>query len=69
VELTAIQDIALDALVIDLTPDSEKGQLNGFMFGGKLFGIAGGVAITGYFMQHHSVSAAMLAMLGLFARS
>ena len=65
--LTAIQDIALDALVIDLTPDSEKGQLNGFMFGGKLFGIAGGVAITGYFMQHHGISAAMLAMLGLFA--
>lgn len=65
--LTAIQDIALDALVIDLTPDEEKGQLNGFMFGGKLFGIAGGVAISGYFMQYHGITAAMLAMLALFS--
>ena len=65
--LTAIQDIALDALIIDLTPDSEKGRLNGFMFGGKLFGIAGGVAITGYFMQYHGIGAAMLSMLALFS--
>lgn len=36
--LTAVQDVALDALVIDLTPDDEKGRLNGFIFGGKLFG-------------------------------
>ena len=65
--LTAIQDVSLDALVIDLTPDSEMGRLNGFMFAGKLFGIAGGMAISGYFMQHYSLSAAMLAMLGLFS--
>ena len=64
--LTAIQDVALDALVIDLTPDHEKGRLNGFMFAGKLFGIAGGVAIAGYFMQYHGISEAMLAMLVLF---
>ena len=65
--LTAIQDVALDALVIDLTPDHEKGRLNGFMFGGKLFGIAGGMAISGYFMQYHGIDSAMLAMLVLFA--
>ena len=65
--LTAIQDVALDAMVIDLTPDYEMGRLNGFMFAGKLFGIAGGMAVTGYFMQYHSISAAMLAMLACFA--
>lgn len=65
--LTAIQDVALDALVIDLTPESEKGRLNGFMFGGKLFGIAFGTAVTGYFIQYHSISAAMLVMMALFA--
>ncbi len=65
--LTAIQDVALDAMVIDLTPDHEMGRLNGFMFAGKLFGIAGGMAVTGYFMQYHSISAAMLAMLACFA--
>ncbi len=65
--LTAIQDVALDALVIDLTPDRERGHLNGFMFGGKLFGIAGGTAVTAYFIQHHGIDAAMLAMMALFA--
>lgn len=65
--LTAVQDVALDAMVIDLTPDSEMGRLNGFMFAGKLFGIAGGMAVAGYFMQYHSISAAMLAMLACFA--
>lgn len=65
--LTAVQDVALDALVIDLTPDGERGRLNGFMFGGKLFGIAGGTAVTAYFIQYHGISAAMLAMMALFA--
>lgn len=65
--LTAIQDVALDAMVIDLTPDGEMGRLNGFMFAGKLFGIAGGMSVAGYFMQYHSISAAMLAMLACFA--
>lgn len=65
--LTAIQDVALDALVIDITPDEEKGRLNGFMFGGKLFGIAGGTAITGYMVEHYGISAAMISMLALFA--
>jgi len=65
--LTAIQDVALDAMVIDLTPESEMGRLNGFMFAGKLFGIAGGMAICGYFMQYHTISAAMLSMLACFA--
>ena len=46
--LTAMQDVALDALVVDLTPKAEMGRMNGFMFGGKVFGIAGGSAITSY---------------------
>ena len=64
--LTALQDVALDALVIDLTPDGEMGRMNSFMFAGKLLGIAGGMAICGYFMQYHSIGAAMIAMLVLF---
>jgi len=64
---TTIQDVALDALVIDLTPDGEKGRMNGFMFAGKLFGIAGGLAITAYFIEFYGISVAMLAMLVLFS--
>ncbi len=64
--LTAIQDVALDALVIDLTPDGEKGRMNGFMFGGKVIGIAGGIAITSYLLEHYGFSVAMLGMLLCF---
>lgn len=65
--LTTIQDVALDALVIDLTPPGEMGRMNSFMFAGKLLGIAGGMAIAGYFMQYHSIGAAMVVMFVLFA--
>jgi len=65
--LTAIQDVALDALVVDLTPHSEMGQMNGYLFGGKLFGIAGGMAITTYLLEYHGFAAAMLGMMALFA--
>lgn len=65
--LTAIQDVALDALVVDLTPESEMGRMNGFMFGGKVFGIAAGVAGTGYLLEHYGFASAMMGMLVLFA--
>ncbi len=65
--LTAVQDVSLDALAADLTPDDEKGRLNGFMFAGKLVGIAGGMGLTGYMIEYHGFSAAMLVMLVCFA--
>lgn len=65
--LTAIQDVALDALVVDLTPEKEMGRMNGFMFGGKVFGIAAGVAGTGYLLEHYGFASAMMGMLVLFA--
>lgn len=65
--LTAVQDVALDALVVDLTPESEMGRMNGFMFGGKAFGIGAGMAGTGYLLEYHGFASAMLGMLVLFA--
>ena len=64
--LTAVQDVALDALVVDLTPAGEMGRMNGFMFGGKVFGIAGGMAITSYLLEYHGFSIAMLGMIAFF---
>lgn len=64
--LTAVQDVALDALAADLTPDGEKGRLNGFMFAGKLVGIAGGMGIMGYMLQYYGMREAMLSMLVCF---
>jgi PAT family beta-lactamase induction signal transducer AmpG len=42
------------------------GRMNGFMFGGKVFGIAGGMAGTGYLLEYHGFASAMLGMLVLF---
>lgn len=64
--LTAVQDVALDALVVDLTPENEMGRMNGFMFGGKVFGIAAGMAGTGYLLEYHGFASAMMGMLVLF---
>ncbi len=64
--LTAVQDVALDALAADLTPEGEKGRLNGFMFAGKLVGIAGGMGIMGYMLQYYGMREAMLSMLVCF---
>jgi len=64
--LTAVQDVALDALVVDLTPDEEMGLMNGFMFAGKVFGIAGGMAITSYLLEHYGLAPAMIGMAVFF---
>jgi len=64
--LTAVQDVALDALVVDLTPNEEMGRMNGFMFAGKVFGIAGGMAITSYLLEHYGLATAMAGMAVFF---
>ena len=40
----SLQDVATDALAIDLLDDSERGRVNGFMWGSKLLGISIGGA-------------------------
>ncbi len=65
--LTATQDVALDAMVIDLTPPDEMGNVNGFMFGGKIIGIAGGAAVTGFLSEHYGFGAALYALALIFA--
>ena len=64
--LTAVQDVALDALVVDLTPDEDMGRMNGFMFAGKVFGIAGGMALTSYLLEEFGLAVAMLGMAAFF---
>ncbi len=41
----ALQDVATDALAIDILPPSERGRMNGFMWGSKLIGISIGGAV------------------------
>ena len=63
---TALQDIALDSMVIDLTPEAELAKINAFMYTGKLIGISGGVALIGILIERYSIEAAMLGAMVLF---
>lgn len=65
--LTATQDVALDAMVIDLTPEHELGNVNGFMFGGKILGISIGTAATGYLTEFYGLREALFVMAAAFA--
>lgn len=44
----ALQDIATDALTIDVVPLDEHGTANGLMWGGKVFGTAGAAAAAAW---------------------
>lgn len=63
----SLQDVAVDALAVDLLPESERGFANGLMYGGSYLGtILGGAALSTV-AGRHGLRAAMLgqaAMLG-----
>jgi PAT family beta-lactamase induction signal transducer AmpG len=55
----ALQNVATDALAIDLLDPSERGRASGFMYGAKYGGgILGGAGLT-YVVTHHGVHAAI----------
>lgn len=56
----ALQDVATDALAVDLLLDSERGRVNGMMWGSKLGGIAFGGAGMATVIAHTSLQAAVL---------
>jgi len=67
-----LQDVATDALAVDLLADSERGRMNGFMWGSKLLGIGFGGAGMAVVISHAGLQAAVvlqallvLAVLGL----
>lgn len=56
----SLQDVAADALAVDLLDDSERGRVNGFMWGSKLFGIAVGGAGMGYVAARWGIPTAVI---------
>jgi len=56
----SLQDVATDALAVDLLADSERGRANGFMWGSKLVGIAFGGAGMAIVIAHAGLTAAVL---------
>ncbi len=63
-----VQDASVDALAISLTPDREKGRVNGWMRCGLLLGISFGTAGLSLILHHYSFhhAVATLSLLLLF---
>lgn len=58
---SAMQDVAVDGLAVDILPEEEQGTASAFMFGGQALGIAGGAALGGYLLDSYGSTVAFLA--------
>ena len=56
----SLQDVATDALAVDILPANEQGQMNGLMWGAKLIGKAVGAGGMAVVMDAWGISAAVL---------
>jgi PAT family beta-lactamase induction signal transducer AmpG len=65
----SLQDVAVDALAVDLLEEDERGQANGLMWGSKYFGVAIGGAglgtIAGYFGLRTAILVQVVILLGI----
>jgi PAT family beta-lactamase induction signal transducer AmpG len=57
----SLQDVATDALAVDLLEEDERGRVNGMMWASKLFGIGVGGALLGKVIAAWGLPAAVLA--------
>jgi PAT family beta-lactamase induction signal transducer AmpG len=60
---SAMQDVAVDGLAVDILPDAEQGPASAFMFGGQALGIAGGGVLGGYLLDNYGSGTAFLAFV------
>lgn len=56
----SLQDVATDALAVDILPRNEYGQVNGLMWGSKLVGKGIGAGLMAVVMNHWGIAAAVL---------
>jgi MFS transporter, PAT family, beta-lactamase induction signal transducer AmpG len=65
----SLQDVAVDALAVDLLEEDERGQANGLMWGSKYFGVAIGGAglgtVASYFGLRTAIMVQVLILLGI----
>ena len=61
----SLQDVATDALAVDLLEDNERGRVNGFMWGSKLFGIGVGGAGMATVIAFTNLQTAVLLQAGI----
>lgn len=60
---SAIQDVAVDGMAVDILPDEEQGTASAFMFGGQTVGRALSGAAAGIGLQYYGSSATFLFFL------
>jgi MFS transporter, PAT family, beta-lactamase induction signal transducer AmpG len=60
----SLQDVATDALAIDVLPTDEHGKVNGLMWGSKLFGKGVGAGVSGWILVHHGFESAVWTQFG-----
>ena len=58
---TAVMDVAIDGMVVDIMTEEEQAKANGLMFGGKVFGTALAAWGSGWMFKNHGVSATFFA--------
>ncbi|MEC9477170.1 MAG: MFS transporter [Planctomycetota bacterium] len=68
----SLQDVATDALAVDILEEEERGRVNGFMWGSKIFGISvgtygGAVMVEAYGMNATIQAQAMMVLVILVA--
>lgn len=56
----SLQDVSVDALAVDLLPESERGRANGFMYGASYLGTAAGGAGLGYVVGRFGINAGII---------
>ena len=62
---SAVQDVAVDGLAVDILPADEIERVNGYMFGGQAIGIAVSTAVSGTLIAYHGLPAAVLALAAM----
>ena len=64
---SAVQDVAVDGLAVDILPASEIERVNGYMFGAQAIGIAVSAAASGYLIAYFGLPAAVLTLAAIIA--
>ncbi|MFZ9394894.1 MAG: MFS transporter [Erythrobacter sp.] len=62
---SAVQDVAVDGLAVDILPPEEIERVNGVLFGGQAIGLAVGTALGGYLIAWHGLAAAAQALAAM----
>lgn len=58
----AFQDVATDGMAIDIVPVNEQSRANGFMWGAKIMGTSGSLALGSYLIHDYGYQTAILTL-------